>query len=203
MPRVDRAAQVAGDARQAFHEVAGRHSDAQLVLVGATTDAYSADYRAALAEFLARTGMGEGVRVEPATADPWSWHAVADVLVCASDIESLPRSITEAMAFGTPVLSTRTFGVPELIEDGVNGFLCEVGDAASLAAGLDRVLSMDARMLAAVARRGLESVRTRHDPVVSAERVLRLLRGLAADPAALPRDLLADPARPTPAVATR
>src|SRR3954469_115164 len=139
---------------QACAQGVGRPPDARLVLVGATDDAYCGDYRAALREYLARTGLTGRGRAEPVTADPWSWHAVADLLVCASDIESLPRSVTEAMAFGTPVLSTRVFGVPELIDDGVNGFLCEMRDVADLAAGLDRVLSLDGGELAAVGQAG-------------------------------------------------
>jgi glycosyltransferase involved in cell wall biosynthesis len=130
------------------------------------------------------------VRIEPETGDPWSWHAAADLVVCASDIESLPRSLTEAMAFGTPVLSTRVFGVPELIEDGVNGFLCEPRDVADLARGLERVLAMPEGELAAVARAGRERVLARHDPDAYADQVLRLVDGLARDPAALPADLL-------------
>ncbi|MEA2448777.1 MAG: UDP-glucose:(heptosyl)LPS alpha,3-glucosyltransferase, partial [Thermoleophilaceae bacterium] len=186
---------------QAFAQVAGRHPDAQVVLVGATDDAYCADYRAALGDYIERAGLAGRVRVERVTDDPWSWHAVADLLVCASDIESLPRSITEAMAFGTPVLSTRVFGVPELIEDGVGGFLCELRNVAGLAAGLDRVLGMDREELAAVARAGRERVRARHDPDVYAAGVLRLLEGLVAHPEALPGHLLAREPAPAAAVA--
>jgi glycosyltransferase involved in cell wall biosynthesis len=122
---------------------------------------------------------------------------VADLVVCASDIESLPRSLTEAMAFGTPVLSTRVFGVPELIEDGVNGFLCEPRDVADMARGLDRVLAMPSDDLAAVARAGRERVLARHDPDTCAGQVLQLVEGLARDPGALPADVLAvrDPQR--------
>jgi glycosyltransferase involved in cell wall biosynthesis len=167
---------------QAFAQVAGRHPDVQLALVGATGDEWCADYRAALDDYLARSGLAGRVRIEPETADPWSWHAVADLVVCASDIESLPRSLTEAMAFGTPVLSTRVFGVPELIDDGLNGFLCGPRDVAELALGLDRVLAMPADELAAVARAGRERVRARHDPDLSAGQVLQLLHRLARDP---------------------
>jgi glycosyltransferase involved in cell wall biosynthesis len=176
---------------QAFAQIADRHPHAQLLLVGATEDAYSADYRASLREYVARAGLGERVRIEAVTDDPLSWHAVADVLVCASDIESLPRAIAEAMAFGTPVLSTRVYGVPELIEDGVHGFLCEMRDVGELARGLDRVLSMQPEQLGAVARAGFDRVRARHDPDAYAADVLRLLKGLVADREALPLDLLA------------
>jgi glycosyltransferase involved in cell wall biosynthesis len=118
---------------------------------------------------------------------------VADLLVCASDVESLPRVILEAMAFGTPVLSTRVYGVPELIEDGRTGYLCGMRDLAELAAALDRALSATPGERSAIAGAAAEHVRTRHDPAVYASQVERLLRGVVADPAALPAELIAAP----------
>ena len=175
---------------RAFARIAARHPDARLALVGATADAYCANYRQAISEYVARAGLEERVRMIPVTDDPWVWHAAADVVVCASDIESLPRSIAEAMAFGTPVISTRVFGVPELVRDGVDGVLCEPGDAAALAEALDRVLGMDPGELARFAASAEARVRDRHDPHRYAMQLLQLLEGLAADADALPGDLI-------------
>jgi glycosyltransferase involved in cell wall biosynthesis len=173
-----------------FARIAERHPRAQLALVGETDHAYCADYRAALREFARRAGLEGRIRIEPVTGDPYGWHAAADVLVCASDIESLPRVIVEAMVFGTPVLSTRVFGVPELIEDGVTGYLCDVRDAASLADGLERVLEAPAQELAAVTRAAALHARARHDPSAYAATMATLIRGVAARPRALPLDVL-------------
>jgi glycosyltransferase involved in cell wall biosynthesis len=181
----------------AFAEIAGRHPRAHLALVGATEDGYCADYRAALREFVRRAGLEQRIRIEPVTDDPYSWHAAADVLVCASDIEALPRVIVEAMVFGTPVLSTRVFGVPELIDDGRTGYLCDMRDAASLAAGLDRVLSASAEELAGVTRAAAERARERHDPAASAATMAALLQ-TSAVPRALPDDALAALEAPDP-----
>ena len=178
---------------QAFAQIAKRHPRAELVLVGETDDAYCAGYRRALHEYVARSGLGGRVRIEPVTGDPYAWHAVADALVCASDVESLPRVIMEAMAFGTPVLSTRVFGVPELIEDGRTGFLCDMRDLADLAAALDRVLSSSAEELAAISEAASARVRERHDPARYAGQVWKLLTGLVAEPNGLPGALLRDP----------
>ena len=60
--------------------------------------------------------------------DTYPWYRAADLLVSASDIESLPRSVLEAMCFRVPVLATSIFGLPELISDGETGFLFEPGD---------------------------------------------------------------------------
>jgi glycosyltransferase involved in cell wall biosynthesis len=50
--------------------------------------------------------------------------------------ENMPYSIVEAFAAGTPVIGTNIGGIPELVEDGVTGMLCEPGDAESLAEAL-------------------------------------------------------------------
>jgi D-inositol-3-phosphate glycosyltransferase len=177
---------------QAFAQVAGRHPDALLALVGATADDYSAGYRAALSEYVERAGLAPRVRIEPVTGEPFDWHLAADLLVCASDIESLPRSITEAMAFGTPVVSTRVFGVPELIEDGRSGWLCEARDLRELANALDRALGSSEKEREELTRVAREQVRARHDAERQADRMLTLIRGLAEDPGALPGDILAE-----------
>ncbi len=81
-------------------------------------------------------------------------HAVA---LC-SRIENLPYSILEAMAWARPVLATRVGGLPDLVEDGVTGWLVESGDEAALAARMME-LAADAeraRALGAAGRRKLE-----------------------------------------------
>lgn len=131
----------------------------ELVLVGAETDAYSV----ALSEYIESAGL-DGVRLVPVDPDVLRWYYAADVLVSASDVESVPRSMLEAMAMGRPVAATDVFGVGELVADGVNGFTCDALDLASLTAMLRRVLetgSDEIQRLGAAAR---ELIRERHDP---------------------------------------
>ena len=66
---------------------------------------------------------------------------ITDVFVLSSLREGLPTSIIEAMAAGCPVVATRVGGVPELVIDGVTGFLVNSGDAEELASKLILLLN--------------------------------------------------------------
>lgn len=63
-----------------------------------------------------------------------------DIFVLPSHREGMPNVLMEAMASGIPVVATRAGGVPELIEDGINGFLVDCGRADQLAAALEKVI---------------------------------------------------------------
>ncbi|MDP8230602.1 MAG: glycosyltransferase [Candidatus Gorgyraea atricola] len=56
----------------------------------------------------------------------------AGIFLLPSYTEGLPVAMLEAMASGLPVVSTRVGGIPELVEDGVNGFLVEPGEKQKL-----------------------------------------------------------------------
>jgi glycosyltransferase involved in cell wall biosynthesis len=58
-------------------------------------------------------------------------------------IDGLPNVIAEAMACGACVVATRFSGIPELVDDGVNGLLVEPGDYGALAGAIGKVLADD------------------------------------------------------------
>ena len=101
-------------------------------------------------------------------------------MVVASDNESLPRVIIEAMAFGLPVLGTRVFGIPELIEDGVNGLLCEPQDLDALEEGLRRLLSLTEDEAARLGEAAEGTVRPERDAARYAETIRRTFDRLQA-----------------------
>ena len=171
---------------KAFSHVADAHREAMLLLVGRRHIARD-PYADAISEYARRVGLGGRIRSLPMDPEPYKWHGVSDVLVCASDLESLPRVVLEGMAFETPVLATDIFGLRELIEDGKTGYLCEARDVASLARGLRRVLSAEPTERSGVASAGSERVRFRHDPAVYADQVSGLMTGLVREPSSQAR----------------
>jgi len=107
----------------------------ELVLRG-----YAADDRGLLraVESLARTGaLSYGGPFSP--DDRSEIFAGLDVLVAPSLGENYPFVLREALHAGVPVIATRIAGVPEIVREGVNGFLVPPGDAEALATLLLRI----------------------------------------------------------------
>ena len=82
----------------------------------------------------------------------------ADLFVLPSRVaadgqmEGLPVALIEAAAGGVPIVASRLSGIPELIRDGVTGYLAEPGDVESLSQTLVRCLATDAKVDLAAAR---------------------------------------------------
>ena len=110
-------------------------------------------FDASLAELLAALDR-PNLAVHPATLDYLPYYAAADLFVCSTYEESSPRVILEAMACGTPILSSAVHGIPEQVRDGREARLVPAGDTTALAAALAELLAEPARgaALAAAAR---------------------------------------------------
>ncbi len=65
------------------------------------------------------------------------WYQKSHVFVLPSVIEPLGKVLIEAMCSGTPIVSTRSTGIIDLVQDGKNGVLVNPGDARALAEALE------------------------------------------------------------------
>jgi glycosyltransferase involved in cell wall biosynthesis len=156
-------------------ELRARYPDRKIefVMVGARNDDFLAMLEAQVAD--ARL---QNVRFVPETRENFDFHRIADVLVCTSFEESSPRVLMEAATFGTPIVSTDVFGIPELL-DGHEAWLVEPGDYYQLANAIRRALAAHFAGDTARARAAQKSVTQRHDERVSLPRHLALVRETA------------------------
>jgi glycosyltransferase involved in cell wall biosynthesis len=152
-----------------------------LVCVGAASvwPAYAARLRA-LAEGL---GVASQVIWTGHQDDVRPWLGMADVAALSSLRECASLALAEAGACGLPLVGSNAGGIPEIVRDGVTGFLFEPGDAEGCAAALVRLAGDPDRRLA-MGERLRELVRSELDAAVCDlewARFLDRLLGRAAD----------------------
>ncbi len=97
--------------------------------------------RAALEQFVRDHGLSERTTFTGFVGDPFEWMMRARVAVCSSIYEGLCNAIIEALACGTPVVSTDCpYGPREILQDGRFGTLVPVGDAYALASAIEAAM---------------------------------------------------------------
>jgi L-malate glycosyltransferase len=111
--------------------------------------------------------------------------ACADLLLLPSQNESFGLVALEAMASGVPVIASRAGGLPEVVDDGENGFLAPVGDVEAMADGAVHILrDVDTwrRFSAAAARSATERYSVAAIIPQYERYYRRILAGPGADP---------------------
>jgi glycosyltransferase involved in cell wall biosynthesis len=100
------------------------------------------------------------------------------VLLLPSFSEGLPRVAMEAFARGRPVVGAHAGGIPDIVEDGVNGLLVDPHDPASIADGVVRVLSNRALAERLAAGAAASAERWLQPADVYARRMRELVEGM-------------------------
>jgi glycosyltransferase involved in cell wall biosynthesis len=89
-------------------------------------------------------GLAGRVHFVGARRDLGNMLGASDMFVMPSLWEGLPLSLVLAMGAGLPVVGSRVAGIPEIVEDGVNGLLVDPGNAAQLGHAMARILADNA-----------------------------------------------------------
>ncbi len=93
-----------------------------------------------------------------------------DMLDITSSTEGVPLRILEAMKNGIPVVSTGVGGIPEVIEDGVDGLMVEAGDTGALCRAVE-TLVVDGNRYMAISRNARKRVLRDFDRLSWARRI--------------------------------
>jgi glycosyltransferase involved in cell wall biosynthesis len=131
-----------------------RSKNAKLIIVGEgpckneLQTIASPDPRIRFAGYLSGDPLEQVTRNALAVVVPSEWY------------ENAPLSVLEALAYGKPVIGSRIGGIPEMIDDGVNGFLFESADSADLRDKLEFVLSMSPHQITEMGRAARRRIET-------------------------------------------
>lgn len=163
------------DLLKAARLVLFRNANVQFVIVG------DGIFREQFERLAAKLGISEHVTWTGLVHDPLSEgvYAAADVVCQMSRWEEVfGMVVAEAMASERPVIGTRVGGIPELITDGVTGFLVERGDEVVMAERILRLLD-DAELRASMGSKARDVVTTKFDHRKNVSKMVELY-GLTA-----------------------
>jgi len=99
----------------------------------------------------------------------------ASMLALPSLEDNCPMVVLEAMASGVPVLAAKVGGVPDLIEEGQTGLLCDPLDPASMRIGVGKMID-DADLSRKLALAAKQKALVRFHPLVIAQAHLEIYR---------------------------
>ena len=116
-------------------------------------------------------GVSDDVRTE---------IAAADCIVLPSYREGTPRTLLEAAAMGRPVIATDAVGCRDVVDDGQNGYLCKVRDAADLAEKMERMLNLTPEQRQQMGLYGRLKMGREFDERIVIEKYLDAIRDLPA-----------------------
>ena len=135
--------------------------------------------------------------VAPATLDRWRREGAVELIDAVGDVrpvladadcvvlpsyypEGTPRSLLEAAGMGKAIVTTDTPGCRDVVEGGVNGFLCAPRSAASLAEAMEAYRGLDAGARAAMGAASRARAERLYDERIVLERYAAELRALPA-----------------------
>jgi glycosyltransferase involved in cell wall biosynthesis len=104
--------------------------------------------------------------------------AEADCIVLPSYREGLSQVLLEAASMAKPIITTDVPGCREVVEDGVNGYLCEVKNVDALAEKMREMLTLNREEREAMGARGREKVKAEFDEKVVNEKYLKTIDAL-------------------------
>jgi glycosyltransferase involved in cell wall biosynthesis len=90
--------------------------------------------------------------------------------------EGVPRSLLEAAAVGRPIITTDVIGCRDVVDNGLNGFLCKPNDSSDLADKMNQFIALNSVQRAEMGRRGREKIVLEFDEKIVINKYLKVLK---------------------------
>lgn len=142
---------------EAMAEVQTKFPDTALYIVGDHCAEVHMDYRHELEDAIRRHGL-KNVRLTGWRGDAYDIISIMDIFVLPSHAEGVPHTIIEAMALGTPVLTTDVGSIADIVDHENTGLMAPAKDSKALARSLSRLVA-DPDLRDRMVQNGREAVR--------------------------------------------
>jgi len=163
---------------QAWRELITAYPNAYLVMVGSGRGSWD-DCEADIVEYVRNHDLSSHVALVGHSNSVHEYLQASDLFVSPSDYEGFSLTLLEALGCAIPVVTTSVGAAPEIIRDGLNGFLCLPKNKEALSAALELALGQQDRW-ASIGRLARESVQAFDVPEVVKQYVV-LLRQLNSE----------------------
>ena len=144
---------------EAIRMLAERGIEAHLLIAGKVGDQV---YFEKIVKFLNQNSLDDFVKFIGTIPNAEAFISSLDFLLVPSLDEALPTVILEAFSAGTPVVASNVGGIPEMIENLINGFLFQAGNSEMLANCLEEII-FNSDSLENISLTALEVARNKYD----------------------------------------
>jgi glycosyltransferase involved in cell wall biosynthesis len=138
---------------EAFCEVADELPGLRFLLIGDKEDDYGEELKSIIP-----SELESRIDIIAITPDLDEYFQISDFLISASSVESIPRSMIQAMQFELPVVAVDAFGVKDLVVDEETGYLIEDNDLLALVNGIRRITNLSSELRREMGRLGHQRV---------------------------------------------
>lgn len=163
---------------KAFHQAILKGISGTLSVYGYDNN----DYADKCKYYIEKNRLSEYVSIKGFCLDMEKVYQNSDVLICGSNRESYPNVISEAMANGLIIISTPVAGVPELLKDGINGYLASDFTSEAICMKiLEFHNDIGRERLEKIKKNSYETYVLNHSPSVIAKKLLRYYEHVIQD----------------------
>lgn len=164
---------------RAMPRILEKHPDAVLRMCGRPADE---EYISSIGSFVKANNLGESVSILGVVSRREIIEMLADSVCLAlpSRQENAPNVVAQAMSAARAVVATPVGGVPEMVEEGVSGFLTDPDDAQGMA---DRIVSLmdDAEMARRMGENGRKRALEVHERHAHIDSIMKICRSILDD----------------------